>query len=237
MRLLLLIVAVAATAACTPRPNAPVRESNMSETVYLSASSDAVRGIESDLRTAIDQRHGDAGAGISINENSGPLSPIVNGNSAILNAAFEDARIKARALAGAVHATLGDVIADDEVNAADNAPRYGGGGIGLKGNVASSRVSLNGNGPEIVRVTFALSAAHRGPTEVTVYGLQATRPAQPEIPAPTGLSININAGGDDALKTVTSWETIVRDAARRRGVRDADVHVGNVNATFASRAR
>jgi hypothetical protein len=53
----------------------------------------------------------------------------------------------------------------------------------------------------------------------------------------TQLTVGINASGDDALKTVTAWETIVRDSAHRHGVREADIRAGMVNASFPRRPR
>jgi hypothetical protein len=222
---------IVALSGCS-RPNYPQPSANVNETVTVSGSSETIHGLEADLRKLIQARGSDADVGIGLNEMGGPLSRTVQADSAILNAAFEDARRKARALADAVHAKLGEPIAVDEVNAADAAPRYGGASAGLKGNVSS--VMLNRDMPEIVRVTFALTPNGRGPTSVTVYGLQG--PALPAALAPaTQLSVNISASGDDALKTIASWESQVRDAAHRNGARDADIRVGNVNANFPRR--
>jgi hypothetical protein len=227
----------ASLAGCSPRPSYPPIESMVNETVSITAPADTIRALEADLRKTIQERHDDSGAGINLSESGGPPPRTVDANSEILNAAVDDARRKGRALANAVHATLGDVLAVDEVNPADPNPRYGGsGGQGLKGAVLASRVTFNGEGPEIVRVTFALAPHGHGPTTVTVYGVHATRPPE-TINAATQLMIGINASGDDPLKTVSGWEVVVRDAAHRHGVPDAGIRIGNVNATFAKHAR
>ncbi len=239
MRVLVVIVAavVAASLAGCARPGYPPPESMVNENVSVTASPETIRALEADLRTTIQARRDDSVAGINLTEFGGPPPRTVNADSGILNAAVDDARRKGLALASAVHATLGNVLAVDEVNPADPTPRYGGGGAQpLKGTVLASRVTFNGDGPEIVRVTFALTPRGHGPTSVTVYGMQATRLAG-AINPPTQLSVGINASGDDPLKAVTGWETVVRDAAHRHGVRDADIRVGNVSANFAKRPR
>jgi|GEM_PF-4285736 len=231
-----LIVSLFGLAACGGRP-AYQPESNVNETISVTASPVAIRGLESDLRNQLVNSRDDPAASVSFNEFGGPRPRTVDADPRILNAAFDDAQRKAAALAASVHARLGDPVAVDEVNAADPMPRYGGApGAQLKGSINASRVTVNGDGPEIVRVTFAITSHAHAPATITVYGMQTSRPAA-ALPPPTQLSISISAGGSDALKTVGTWETFVRDAGRRRGVRDADINVGNVNANIVRRPR
>lgn len=231
---LVALCALVALAGCARPSYSGPMQANVSESVSVNGSPGAIRAIEAELRKAIEDRHDDGDVGINLNEYSGPPSRTVEANAAILNASFEDARRKARALAAAVHATLGAPLAVDEVNAADAAPRYGGGSVALKG-ANTAAVTVSRDMPEIVRVTFALTSRERGPSSVTVYGLQA--PAmQPMLP-PTQLYVNINASGENPLKTVGTWEALIRDVAHRNGVRDADIRVGNVNANFPHRSQ
>lgn len=229
-------LALLGLAACGRTP-AYQPESNVNETITVTAAPEAIRGIESDLRNQLVNGRDDPAASVSFNEYGGPRPGTVEADPRILNAAFDDAQRKAAALAESVHAKLGDPVAVDEVNAADPMPRYGGApGAALKGSLNASRVTVNGDGPEIVRVTFAVTSRARGPATITVYGMQTSRPVGALAP-PTQLSISISAGGSDALKTVGTWETFVRDAGRRRGVRDAAINVGNVNANIVRRPR
>lgn len=231
-RLIAAAVATVALAACGSRPPVPQDQFSISETVTVSGSPDAIGDIERDLRGAIGDHRVAGAATVSINANSGPLAQTVQGDAAVLRAAFDDARRKAQALADAAHAKLGHVTAVDEVNAADNAPNYGGRDVGLKG-VSASRVTLNGLGPEIVRLTFALAGAPGGPSSITVYGLQATRPPS-RTGRPTAMQINVSAFGANGMTTVAAWESLVRGAARTHGVADTAVNVENVNANMVA---
>ncbi len=172
---------------------------------------------------------------MSFNE-YGPAPRVVEADAAILSNAYDDARRKAVVLAKSVHATLGDPIAVDEVNAADPYASRSGGDVALKGVSITRGVSVPAGGPEIVRVTFALSSRGRGPSSVTVYGLQGTSGAGDAAP-PTHVSIEVRAAGVNALQTVGSWEALIRDAARKHGIRDGDIRVGNVNAQLVGRPR
>jgi hypothetical protein len=230
-----LFVALVGLAGCSRNPTYEP-QSNVNETISITASSEAIRGLESDLRNELKNRRSDEPASVGFNESSGPRPRTVGTSPTILNAAFDDAHRKATALAASVHARLGDPIAVDEINAADPMPRPG--DIGLKGmSMNASRVTVNGDGPEIVRVTFALSGRAHAPATITVYGMQATRAAVAAVQPPTQLAIAISTNGNDPLATIASWESFVRDASRRRGIRDADITVGNVNANLVRRPR
>ena len=223
-------IALLALTACA-RQQSVQPESTVYETISVTAPADAVRGLEDDLRGAIANRKDIGAASIGFSE-GGPSARVVEADSSVLSSAYEDARRKAAILAKAVHATLGNPIAVDEVNAADPFQRAGG-DVQLKGNAQMSRVNLPAGGPEIVRVTFALSTAGHGPSSVTVYGLQVPARAASDVALPNHLSINIQAGGPSALQTAQAWEGFVRDAGRKRGVRDGDIRVGNINANVA----
>ncbi|HEY4439705.1 MAG TPA: hypothetical protein VGN14_04585 [Candidatus Elarobacter sp.] len=228
--------ALLAAAACARQPaNQP--EPGAWEQVSVTGPVDALRGLEEDLRAATASRTDLGTAQVGFNEMSNqPPRRVVDADPNILGNAYEDARRKAGVLARAVHARLGAPTAVDEINAADPLQR-GPGGIGLKGNVAMrSSVSVPAGGPEIVRVTFALTPSGQGPTSVTVYGLQSA-PTGYETATPNQVSIDVRATGADAQRTVQAWETMIHDAATKRGLPSGAVHVNNISANVVGGSR
>ncbi len=218
MRRCISIAAIALLAGCASPAERPTA-SFITETMLVTASSQDIRAVERDLRQLLADPKNTANAGISINEPIDVPQASLGADKGLINAAVDDARRRARVLGATLRVRVGEPpLAIDEVDPLSGAIRNG---------RSSKNAPSSLSSREIVRVTFPSFAPRRRVPPITVYG-QATRPAPPLMLAPTQLRLQIEAQGDDAVKTIAAWETRVYDATRRHRLHDSTVQIGNV---------
>ncbi|HEV2261945.1 MAG TPA: SIMPL domain-containing protein [Candidatus Rubrimentiphilum sp.] len=198
-------------AACSVRPQYP-NYSNVREDLV-------VRMPEKDVQPFIValRKNATTGAGVNLNVNAwlGSGEPSV-ANADAYDAAMDDARHKAARIAGRMNVRLGaiqSVVEFQGPNRANDTP--------LRGRV-EAMVIVHDNGPIALGVTYATSTGG----SVSVFGLSDVAAHG----APQGVDVNLssNASSSDvAWAHVNQVERIVRDTARRFGVRPEAITIQN----------